>query len=254
MGSVVPSSPVIFDLKPSPHSYLHPKIKTKLFFLFTQDLLVEEVGLCSTIFSLKERETKGEDQKDRKQKVSAHQLANGREAWKAKITVAWNLEDSGQRVRVSLAITSGWWHICGLQIRIMARAVTTSSWSTSTSLARVCVESSQPQILLEWEIWAIPTWISIHMSSSVKPSFQHRGGCESYCSLRQCHCCLKNQDYIHTCVLCIHKSQYNFLIPNVCMYSGMLAPPRCRSCTIWPCSGHVTQSWNKRVAFICNMK
>lgn len=118
----------------------------------------------------------------------------------------------------------------------------------------VCVEPSQPQILLELEISAIPTWTSIHMSSSIEPSFQHRGGCESYCSLRQCPCCLKNQHYIHTCVLCVHNLQYNFLIPNVCMYSGMLAPPRCRSCTIWPCSGHVSQSWNKRVAFICNIK
>lgn len=254
MGSVVPSSSVIFDLKPSPRSYLHPKIKTKVFFLFTQDLLVEGVGLCSTIFSLKERETKGEDQKDRKQKVSTYQLANGRKARKAKITVAWNLEDSGQRMRVSLAITSGWCHICGLQIPNNGQRSDNKLLVHQHVSCRVCVESSQPQILLEWEIWAIPTWISIHMSSSVKPSFQHRGGCESYCSLRQCHCCLQNQDYIHTCVLCVHNSQYNFLIPNVCMYSGMLAPPRWRSCTIWPCSGHVSQSWNKRVAFICNMK
>lgn len=81
MDSEVPSSHVIFDLKPSPHSYLHPKTKTgKTLFLSIKDLL-EGIGLFSITFSFKDREKRGEQRKERENRksVRVHPLANGRE-------------------------------------------------------------------------------------------------------------------------------------------------------------------------------
>lgn len=123
--------PVIFGLKPSPHPYFHPQTNTKCFSCPLKIALWKEWDF-SPLRSPSRSQGESIESRENRKSVWVHQFAKGRKAQKSKNDSSMK---SGKLRPQKEGVTCHHIWLVANKSWIRARAVTTSFYCTSTSLA-----------------------------------------------------------------------------------------------------------------------